>query len=108
MRAQLKQVEAAFNPLVNACVVTKTHNGLVNALAVLVADMVLLLTMLIGLLRHASRRSTGSWKLLYQQVNSNCSFSHDSNAELHLVYNLDSLGRVCRDSTCGQSVSAIL
>jgi hypothetical protein len=108
MRAQLKQVEAAFNPLVNACVVLKTHNGLVNALAVLVADMVLLLTMLIGLLRHASRRSTGLWKLLYQQVNSNRSSSHDSNAELRLVYNLDSLGRVCRDSTCGQSVSAIL
>jgi hypothetical protein len=44
MGAQLKQVEAAFNPLVNAYVVTKTHNGLVNALAVLVADMMLLLT----------------------------------------------------------------
>jgi len=110
MRAQLVQVEAAFNPLVNACVVTKTHNGLVNALAVLVADMVLLLTMLIGLLRHASRHSTGLWKLLYQQVNPNRSSSHDSNAdsELLLVYNLDSLGGVCRDSTCGQSVSAIL
>ena len=41
MRAQLKQVEAAFNPLVNACAVTNTHNSLVNALAVLVAsDMV--------------------------------------------------------------------
>ncbi|KAF8499559.1 hypothetical protein F5888DRAFT_85788 [Russula emetica] len=63
----LTKVEAAFDPLVNACVVTKTHEGLVNALAVLVADIVLLLTMLIGLLRHASRRSTGLWKLLYQQ-----------------------------------------
>jgi len=108
MRAQLKQVEAAFDPLVNSCVVTKTHNGLVNALAVLVADMVLLLTMLIGLLRHPSRRSTGLWKLLYQQVNSNRSSSHGANAELLLVYNLDSLGGVCRNSTCGQSVYAIL
>ncbi len=108
MRAQLKQVEAAFNPFVNACVVTKTHKGLVNAVAVLVADMVLLLTMLIGLLRHSSRRSTGLWKLLYQQVNSNRSSSHGSNAGLPLVYNLDSLGGVCRDSACGQSVSAIL
>lgn len=70
MRAQLKQVKAEFNPLVNACVITKTHNALVNAVAVLVADMVLLLTMLIGLLRHSSRRSTGLWKLLYQQVSS--------------------------------------
>jgi len=107
MRAQLKQIEAAFNPLVNACVVTKTHKSLVNAIAMLVADMVLLLTMLIGLLRHTSRRSTGVWKLLYQQVSSNHS-SHDSNAELLLVYNMDSLGGVFRDSTCGQSVSAIL
>lgn len=63
----LTMVEAAFNPLVNACVVTKTHDGLINTLAVLVADMVLLLIMLIGLLRHASRRSTALWKLLYQQ-----------------------------------------
>jgi hypothetical protein len=70
MRAQFKQAEASFNPVVNACVVTKTHNALANALAVLVADMVLLVTMLIGLLRHASRRSTGLWKLLYQQVSS--------------------------------------
>jgi hypothetical protein len=108
MRAQLKQVEATFDLLVNSCVVTKTHNGLVNALAVLVADMVLLLTMLIGLLRHSSRRSTGLWKLLYQQVIFNRSSSHDANAELLLVYNLDSLGGVCRNSICGQSVSAIL
>jgi hypothetical protein len=108
MRAQLKQIEAGFNPLVNACVVTKTHQGLVNALAVLVADMVLLLIMLIGLLRHKSRRSTGLWKLLYQQVGSDRSSSRHSNTELLLVYNLDSLGGICRDSTCGQSVSAIL
>lgn len=71
MRAQLKQLEAAFDPLVNSCVPIKTEKGLVNASAVLVADMVLLLAMLIGLLRHASRRSTGLWKLLYQQVSSN-------------------------------------
>ncbi|KAI0273939.1 hypothetical protein BGY98DRAFT_105652 [Russula aff. rugulosa BPL654] len=63
----LTMLEAAFDPLVNSCVPIKTENGLVNALAVLVADMVLLLAMLIGLLRHASRRSTGLWKLLYQQ-----------------------------------------
>jgi hypothetical protein len=36
------------------------------------------------------------------------SSSHDPNAELLLVYNLDSLGGVCRDSTCGQSIPAIL
>lgn len=82
MRAQLKQLESTFDPLVNTCVPTEIHRGLVNALAVLVADTVLLLAMLIGLLRHANRRSAGLWKLLYQQVSSNRSASHDSNADL--------------------------
>lgn len=108
MLAQLEQAKVAFDPLVNTCAITNTHEGLVNALAILVADMVLLLTMLIGLLRHVSRRSTGLWKLLYRQVSSNRSSSHDSNAELLLVYNLDGLGGVFRDSTCCQSVSTIL
>lgn len=81
MRAQLKQIKTVFDPLVNSCVPTKTHNGLVNAMAVLVADMVLLLAMLIGLLRHANRCSTGLWKLLYQQASSNRSSSHDSDAD---------------------------
>ena len=107
MRARLEQIETAFNPLVNTCVITNTRKGLVNALAVLVADMVLLLALLIGLLRHASRGSTCFWKLFYRQVSSNCP-SSDSNAELLVEYNLDSLGSVCRDSTRGQSVSAIL
>lgn len=106
IRAQLEQIETAFNPLVNTCVITNTHKGLVNALAVLVADMVLLLALLIGLLRHTSKGSSCLWKLLYRQVSSSRS-SSDSNAELLLEYNLDSLGGVCRDSTRGQSVSAI-
>jgi hypothetical protein len=42
--------------------------GLVNAIGVLVVDVVLLLTMLVGLLRYAHGSSTGMWKLLYQQV----------------------------------------
>lgn len=108
MRAQPKQVEAAFDPVANACVLMNTHRDLISALAILVADIVLLLTMLFGLLRHVNRRSTGVWKLLYQQVSSNCSSSHDLNVELLLVYNLDSLGCDCGDSPCGQSVSAIL
>ena len=109
MRAQLEQVQTTLDPLVNACAVLNTHKDLVNALAILVTDVVLLLTMLIGLLRHANRRSTGLWKLLYQQVGFN-RLSHDSNADskLLLVYNLDSLGGICRDSTCGQFVSGTL
>jgi hypothetical protein len=34
--------------------------------------------------------------------------SHDTNAELLLVYNLDSRGGGCGDSARGQSVSAVL
>jgi hypothetical protein len=47
------------------------HMALVNAIGVLVVDVVLLLTMLIGLLRHVSRSSVGIWKLLYQHVTQN-------------------------------------
>jgi len=44
------------------------RRGLVKAINTLMVDVMLLLTMLIGFLRHASRNSTGIWKLLYQQV----------------------------------------
>ena len=57
-----------YNPIAGTCIVLYTHTELVNAFGVLVVDAVLLLTMLIGLLRHAHRGSTGIWKLLYQQV----------------------------------------
>ena len=58
----------SYNAVVNTCVALHTHRGLVNAVGVLVVDVVLLLTMLVGLLRHAQKSSTGVWKLLYQQV----------------------------------------
>jgi hypothetical protein len=105
MRTQIKQVKPEFNPLVNACIVIHTHEGLANSIAVLVADIVLLLTMLIGLLRHANKNPSGVWNLLYQQVTSNrlSSLASTSNAESLLVYNLDSRGRDCRDTHCGQS-----
>ncbi len=57
----------SYNAVVNTCVALHTHRGLVNAVGVLVVDVVLLLTMLIGL-RHSHKSSTGVWKLLYQQV----------------------------------------
>jgi hypothetical protein len=57
-----------YNPIVDACVILHTRRALTNAIGVLVVDVVLLLTMLIGLLLHAHRHSTGIWKLLYQQV----------------------------------------
>jgi hypothetical protein len=49
-------------------VVLNTHSGIVNGVGMLVVDVVLLLTMLIGLLRRSDENPTGIWKLLYQQV----------------------------------------
>ena len=94
----------ATDPVTDSCVIINTDKALVNAIAALVADIVLLLTMLIGLLRHASRGSTGLWKLLYQQVK----FQPVPALMIRVlnllqVYNLDSLGGVCRDSHSGQS-----
>jgi hypothetical protein len=64
----ISKLAGAYNPIIDACIILHTRRALVNALGALVVDVVLLLTMLIGLLRHAHRNSTGIWKLLYQQV----------------------------------------
>jgi hypothetical protein len=66
--AKSNKLEGIYNPAVNSCVTLRTHRLLVNAIGVLVVDVVLLLTMLIGLLRHPHKSSTGMWKFLYQQV----------------------------------------
>jgi len=60
-------VNMTYIVIVNTCVTLHTRRGIVSALGVLVVDIVLLLTMLIGLLRHAQKSSIGIWKLLYQQ-----------------------------------------
>jgi hypothetical protein len=57
-----------YNPIMDTCIVLHTGTGHINATGVLVVDIVLLLTMLIGLLRHVHRNSVGVWKLLYHQV----------------------------------------
>ena len=76
-----------------------TRRGLANALGVLGADAVLLLTMLIGLLRHAHKHPSGIWKLLYQQVIFYVQLARS--VEFLLVHNLVSVGLLCRDTTCG-------
>ena len=65
---KLQQADGTYNPILNSCIFLHTHNGIVNVIGILVVDVVLLLTMLIGLLRDARRSSIGIWKLLYQQV----------------------------------------
>jgi len=63
----LTLIEATYDPEFDACFPLKTHGGLVGAAAVLAADTVLFMLMLIGLLRHANRSAVGIWQLLYKQ-----------------------------------------
>ena len=68
IHAKLNKLETTYNPILNTCIILHTRRGLLNATGVLVVDGILLLTMLIGLLRHPHKNSTGMWKFLYQQV----------------------------------------
>jgi len=63
----LIMVSSLYNPVADTCEILHTRRGLVNAVAMLVIDVVLLVSMLIGLLRHVYSKSGGMWKLLYQQ-----------------------------------------
>jgi len=63
----LTAVDASYNPIVNTCIYFNTRRSLFNASAAFVVDVVLLLVMLLGLLRHAHKNSAGIWKFLYQQ-----------------------------------------
>jgi hypothetical protein len=62
------KIEGTYSPALNSCIMLRTREILANAIGVLVVDAVLLLTMLVGLLKHPHRSSTGMWKFLYQQV----------------------------------------
>jgi hypothetical protein len=62
------KLRAVYNPIEDICIILHTRKSLINAAGILVVDTVLLLTMLIGLLRHPHRSSAGMWKFLYQQV----------------------------------------
>jgi hypothetical protein len=66
--AKSNKISATYNSNLDACTFQHTRTALVNAVGALVVDIVLLVTMLIGLLRHSHRNSSGIWKLLYQQV----------------------------------------
>ena len=61
-------MSSSYDPVLETCITLATRRGLVNASVVLLVDVVLLIIMLIGLLKHAYRSSTGIWYLLYQQV----------------------------------------
>ena len=95
----------SYNPIVNTCIYLNTRRSLFNASAVFVVDVVLLLTMLLGLLRHAHKNSTGIWKFLYQQVTLYAFSRSASDAEFLQVYNLVGVSRNCRDTTRGMCLS---
>jgi len=63
----LAVLATTYDPFLNTCVGLDTHRDLLNAIGILTVDVILLLAMLIGLLRHPYRTSTGMWKFLYQQ-----------------------------------------
>ncbi|KAH8984002.1 hypothetical protein EDB86DRAFT_169820 [Lactarius hatsudake] len=63
----LTKIESTYNSAFKACLVLNTDSGLVGAGAILAADIILLMIMLIGLLRHAHGSSIGIWNLLYKQ-----------------------------------------
>ena len=101
--ANLNKIDTVYNPIANACALLHTDDGLVNGIGILVADAVLLLAMLIGLLRHPARSSTGMWKFLYQQVMHVHFLRPTRDADFQLVYDLDIIGHGCGDTSCGLS-----
>ena len=71
----------------------------------LVIDILLLVSMLIGLLQYAHRSSTGIWSLLYQQVIPFPLQYLAWETDIPQVHHLDSVSGHCRGATCGQSLS---
>ncbi|KAH9956479.1 hypothetical protein BGW80DRAFT_1466352 [Lactifluus volemus] len=61
------ELRATYDPTVETCNLLDFRKILVNVVCILVVDVVLLMSMLIGLLRYSHRNSTGLWHLLYQQ-----------------------------------------
>ena len=90
----------------DSCIILDSRGALTNAFGILTVDIVLLLAMLIGLLRHAHSSSTGIWKLLYQQVRLKI-FHLVPDSEFVPVHDLVRVGFDCRDTTYGRSLSAI-
>jgi hypothetical protein len=96
------KIGATYNSLFEVCLALKTHSGLIGAAAILAADTILLMIMLIGLLRRAHGSSFGIWRLLYKQVtpNSFCDPSHQVLKTLS-VHHLDDRGGGRGDTPVG-------
>ena len=87
----------------DTCFVLGIRKSLSAPVAVLVVDIVLLMSMLIGLLWHAHRSSTGIWYLLYQQVMP--SLLSSTVVDALQVHHLDSPGVYCGGASCSACIS---
>jgi hypothetical protein len=67
-RTLYQKMKVSYDAALGTCTISSLHKLLVNSVGVLVVDVVLFMSMLIGLLRFTHRSSTGIWHLLYQQV----------------------------------------
>ncbi|KAI0248178.1 hypothetical protein BJV78DRAFT_832257 [Lactifluus subvellereus] len=63
----LTTLEPSYNAVLEVCIILNLRKSLVNAVGILVVDILLLVSMLIGLLRYAHRSPNGIWPFLYQQ-----------------------------------------
>ncbi|KAH9962065.1 hypothetical protein BGW80DRAFT_868233 [Lactifluus volemus] len=61
------QLRGVYDPIVEKCITVDVHNYLANVVGMLVVDVVLLVSMVVGLLRYSHRSSTGLRHLLYRQ-----------------------------------------
>ncbi|KAH9954914.1 hypothetical protein BGW80DRAFT_381370 [Lactifluus volemus] len=61
------ELRTSYDPFLETCNRINLHKYLPNTVAQLVVDVVLLMSMLIGLRRCSHGSSTGLWQLLYQQ-----------------------------------------
>ena len=74
-RLIILQLRAAWSPAKSVCVVLNTERLINNVTTTLATDVVLLLTMLVGLLRMPLRGNMfGLGQILWRQVGNNVSF----------------------------------
>ncbi|KAH9962779.1 hypothetical protein BGW80DRAFT_857527 [Lactifluus volemus] len=63
----LVEMRTSYEPFLGMCVNANTRRFLVNAVSMLVIDVVLLISMLVGLVRSPHSGSFGLWQVLFQQ-----------------------------------------
>ena len=100
-----QKLEPSYNAVLDICIISDLQKSRVNIVGMIVVDILLLASMLIGLLQHAHRSSTGVWFLLYQQVIPFPLQYLAWEADIPQVHHLDSVSDRCRGASCGQFLS---